>query len=287
MVRRDAVYNCYKKYVLEFANVKYPPVRKRKYSLEYYLDKFTLILGDVVCWEALKNTNINKTHNYHWKTIYNEYNKWSNDGIFKDAYNKFMEKNYFKMSKVRKNKKINLFIDVTKISNKHGSENIGINVEYKKKNVTSLTAICDDNKLPLGVTYMDTNLRKTKTGKHTIKHDINGVQKTLDSIPFGLKKYVTVQLIGDKGYATNRKFNVFGREVRMIHPKKKNQKRKNTKREKKLLSKRHKIENFFALLKKYNRIMLRYERKIVHYMSFVYIGLLDFMARNLINITES
>ena len=67
-----------------------------------------------------------------------------------------MEENYFKMSRVRKNKKINLFIDVTKISNKSGSEKIGVNFEYKKKNVTSLSAICDDNKIPLGITYMDT-----------------------------------------------------------------------------------------------------------------------------------
>ena len=283
MVRKDKIYNCYKKYILHFANIKYPMIRKRKYPLEYYLDKFTLILSDIVCWEALNNV-VDKTHKYHWKTIYNEYNKWSSDGIFKDAYFKFMKENYFKMSKVKKNKKINLFIDVTKIYNKHGSEKIGVNFEYKKKNVTSLSAICDDDKLPLGIAYMDTNLNKTKTGKHTIKHDINGVQNTLDSIPFNLKKYVTVKLIGDKGYVTSKNFNVFGRKVKMIYPKRKNQKRKNPKKEKKILSKRHKIENFFAQLKKYNRIILRNERKIVHYMSFVYIGLLDFLAKNLIKI---
>jgi hypothetical protein len=26
---------------------------------------------------------------YHWKSIYNEFNKWSNDDIFKDAFNEF------------------------------------------------------------------------------------------------------------------------------------------------------------------------------------------------------
>ena len=242
------------------------------------MDYFTLILSDIVCWESL-NKVVNKTCKYHWKTIYNEFNKWSNAGIFKDAYFKFMKENYFKMSKVRKNKKINLFIDVTKISNKSGSEKIGINFEYKKKNVTSLSAICDDNKLPLGITYMDTNLSKTKTGKHTIKHDIKGVQKTLDSIPFKLKSYIAVKLIGDKGYVTCKKFNAFNRKVKMIHPKRKNQKTKNTKKEKKLLSKRHKIENFFASLKKYNRLIVRNERKIVHYMSFVYMGLLDYLTK--------
>ena len=82
-----------------------------------------------------------------------------------------------KCQELEKTKKINLFIDVTKISNVSGRENIGINVEYKKKNITALSAICDDNKIPLGITPMDTNLSKTKTGKHTIKHDVKGVQK--------------------------------------------------------------------------------------------------------------
>ena len=197
MVRKDKAFNCYKKYILYYANIKYPNVRKRKYSLEYYLNNFTLILTDIVSWESLNL--INKDSNkYHWKSIYNEFSKWSKDGIFEDAYFKFMKENYFKMSRVRKSKKINLFIDVTKISNMSGSENIGINFEYKKKNITALSVICDDNKFPVGITYMDTNLSKTKTGKHTIKHDIKGVQKTLDTIPFELKKYVSVKLIGDK-----------------------------------------------------------------------------------------
>ena len=66
MVRKDKNYNCYKKYILYFANIKYPPVRKRKYSLKYYLDNFTLILSDIVCWESL-NKVVDKTYKYHWK----------------------------------------------------------------------------------------------------------------------------------------------------------------------------------------------------------------------------
>jgi len=287
MVRKNKTYNCYKKYILICAHAKYPNIRKRKYSLEYYLDNFTLMLSDVVSWESLKYRNdINKDNKYHWKSIYNEYNKWSKDNIFEDAYFKFIKENYFKMSRVRKNKKINMFIDVTKISNVSGRENIGINAEYKKKNVTALSAICDDNKIPLGITPMDTNLSKTKTGKHTIKHDVKGVQKTLDTIPFKLKEYVSVKLIGDKGYVTNKEFKVFGKKIKMIYPKRKNQKKKNTKKEKNILSKRHKIENFFASLKKYNRIVLRRDHKINNYMSFTYMGVMDHLFSNLLKMKE-
>ena len=70
----------------------------------------------------------------------------------------------------------------------------------------------------------------------------------------------------------------------MIHPKRKNQKKGNTKKEKTILSKRHKIENFFAMLKKYNRLVLRKERKIKNYMSFVYTGVLDYLASSLLKI---
>lgn len=111
-----------------------------------------------------------------------------------------------------------MFIDVTKISNVSGRENIGINAKYKKKNVTALSAICDDNKIPLGITPMNTNLSKTKTGKHTVKHDVKGDQKTLDVISFKLKEYVSVKLICDKGYVTNKEFKVFGKKIKMIYP---------------------------------------------------------------------
>ena len=197
MTRKDKIYNCYKKYILHYAKLKYPLIRKRKFSLKYYLDNFIFLLNDINKWESLKIIN-NDNNKYHWKTIYNEFNKWSKDGIFEKAFNKLLKNHYFKISKIKKHKKLNMFIDVTKIYNKSGREKIGINSEYKKKNVTSLSVICDDNKFPLGISYMDTNLNKTKTGKHTIQHDIKGVQKTLNSIPIILNKKYKVKLIGDK-----------------------------------------------------------------------------------------
>ena len=111
-------------------------------------------------------------------------------------------------------------------------------------------------------------------------------KKTLDTIPFKLKEYVSVKLIGDKGYVTNEEFKVFGKKIKMIYPKRKNQKKRNTKKEKKVLSKRHKIENFFASLKKYNRIVLRRDHKIDNYMSFTYMGMMDHMTTTLLKREE-
>jgi transposase len=272
------IFKSYKKYIINIARNKYPDIRKRKYPLEYYLNNFVYMLNDLVKWSALKLVHKSRS-DYHWKSIYNEFKKWSNDSVFKEAYILFLKNEYFKISSVRRDKKINLFIDATKIYNKYGSDKIGINFENKKKNVTVLTGICDDNKIPLAFEFMDTNLSKTKSGRNKIKHDLNGVQPTLNNIPVIFKKYINIKLIGDKGYVTPKKFNMGNRKIGIIYPKRKNQKKKNTIIEKRVLKKRHKIENVFASIKKYSRINVRKDRKIIHYMSFTYIGLFDYLFK--------
>jgi hypothetical protein len=98
MTRKDKVYNCFKKSILRIAELKYPLIRKRKYYLHYYLDKFLLLLNDMVSWKSLKHTyNYYNKREFHWKSIYNEYNRWAKDNIFEEAYIKFMNDNYFKL----------------------------------------------------------------------------------------------------------------------------------------------------------------------------------------------
>jgi hypothetical protein len=117
---------------------------------------------------------------------------------------------------------INLFIDVTKISNKYGSEGIAINCEYKKKNITPVTLICDQNKLPLSIANIDIN--KKDYNRNTSKHEIKNVQKTLNNIKLKAKEYINVNLIGDKAYITSEKFSIMDRKLQIITPKRKNQK---------------------------------------------------------------
>jgi hypothetical protein len=265
------------------ANKHYPNIRKRKFSLEYYLDNFLHVLTDVSNWYNL-NLIYKNEKTYHYKSIYNEYNKWSKDGIFENAFKMFMQENYFKISKVKQNKKINLFIDVVKISNKLGSEYVTINGEYRKKNVTQLTVICDQNKLPISVSPLKIN-KVIYNGRKTAEDERKNVQNTLNKIPIIIKKdYIKVNLIGDKGYITQNKFNVFNKEIKIITPVRKNMKRKNTKKEKLLLKNRYIIENFFGKLKVYNRIYVRKEKSYINYESFIYLALLmyyfNFIEKN-------
>ena len=79
MVRKDKTFICYKKYILKCAKNKYPVIRKRRFSPEYYLNNFILLLDDVNKWKSLKlvyKNNGNDNAKFHWKSIYNEYNKW-------------------------------------------------------------------------------------------------------------------------------------------------------------------------------------------------------------------
>ena len=122
---KNKTFQKYKQYIVYFVTITYKKLRKRKYSFDHYIKNFIHILNDVSIWEKLNLININ-TKKYHWKSIYNEYLKWSKDGIFELAYNQFLKDHYFKLSRLEKNPIINLFIDVTKINNKYGSENVAI-----------------------------------------------------------------------------------------------------------------------------------------------------------------
>jgi hypothetical protein len=271
---KDKIYNSLRKIILNIANKKYPSIRKRKYSLEYYLKNFVHVLKDVVHWSSLRLINKNEK-SFHWKTIYNEFNRWTNDNIFEDAFYTFIRTKYFKISQVKKHKKINLFIDVSKIINKLGSEGVTINCENKKKNITPLTMVCDQNKLPLCISNIETN-RVIYNKRKTAKHEIKNVQRTLDKIVINVKDYMEVNLIGDRGYITSEKFDVMDRKLPIITPKRKNQKKKIiTHKEKLLLKERHKIENVFAIMNNNHRVMVRRDKNINNYFSFVYMTMLE------------
>ena len=208
-------------------------IRKRKYDLEYYLTNFVYILNDVNKWSSLRFINKDAKCN-HWKSIYNEFLKWSKDNIFEKAFQLLLSKEYFKLSKVRRNKKINLFIDATKINNKSGVEGITINGENKKKNVTSIIFINDHNNLPLS--FVKQNIKRTLyNGRNTSTSEIKNVQNALNKITINIRDYIKCDIIADKGYITQEKFRVFNREIHITTPKKKNQKIRNTQREKALL----------------------------------------------------
>jgi hypothetical protein len=253
------------------------------------------MLTDVTSWKSLSITKnypenveyhykyLNQVFNkwtkfkyieYHYKYLNQVFNNWTKFNIFQKAYVQLLKNNYFKFNNVRKSKTLNLFIDTTFIVNKYGEEMITKHPEYKKKKVSKLSVICDDNNHILSVIPVHTSFNNDKKC-NVFKHDVKSVQETIDNIKITIPKYIRTKLGGDKGYITQKKFTINNKFIKLIAPKRINQKTKNTTSEKKFLSKRYKVEISNANFKKSERLMLRKDKKIDTYMSFVYLSLLE------------
>ena len=222
---------------------------------------------------------MNNKKPYHWKSVYNEYNKWSRDNIFQEAFQKFVSSTYYKHTMARQRKHLDLFIDVTKINNLRGIDNVAMNSEYTKRNVTPLTVLCDQNKLPLSVSPIKINKIYT-TGRKTSVHDVKGIQGALDELVIDVPDYVSCRLIGDKGYVTSEAFYMHGKHVQLIAPKRRNQRKRTSGFEKKKLRSRGKIENLFATMKQSSRVFVRREALLRNYLSFVFMSFLSIHIRH-------
>jgi len=250
----------YKQYVLETAHDLCPVRKKSIYTYSYYFDTFLTVLKHVNSWRSLSVTaNFSGKSKYHYTTIRKMFNKWSKLNVFQIAYNKMLT--VYKHN-LPHSKSIDLFIDACFISNKTGSELVGINPTYYKKNVTKLSIVCDNNKIPFSVTAFKTTTNDCKTVNQSVR---------------SLNLNKPINLIADKGYMTKRsdKLDLLKKyKIKLIVPKKKNQKNiRITKFMRSKLKVRNKVENCIQSIKRFNRIMVRRDRKLCNFLGFVFIGI--------------
>ena len=249
----------YKQYVLNTVIKVCPFKKKSKYSYSYYYDMFMLVLKHVNSWLSLSVTsNYGNKSKYHYTTVRKMFNKWTNHNVFKISYYEMLKD--YKLDKPIKG--ADLFIDACFISNKTGSELVGINSMYYKKNVTKLSIICDSNKIPLSIT--------------PFKSTTNDCKTIIDSLT-DLKLKSKVNLIADKGYIStkiNRNILFKQYKIKLIYPKKKNQKNmRMSKITKTKLRVRNKVENCIQMIKSFNRTMIRKDKKLNNFVSFLFIGI--------------
>ena len=284
----DKIKKTFDKCILDQVSKILPHTRKHIYSDEYCLSMFKFMLNDTVKWSSLTiASDYNKKNTYHYKYLNAVYNKWSRKNIFKKAYIEMIQTEYFKLKHIKKSDTINLFIDCSFMSNMYGSDCKATNPEYKKKKFTKLSAICDEENNIISLIYDKTHLSKRQNP--AFSHDITLAQPTLDEMFINLKSNNTAKLCGDKGYISTQKFKLNNKkEIKIIAPKRENQKTKNTPEDEALLKKRSTIERCFAPLKKYSRVCIRRDQNIANYMNFVYFALLDmFYKKNIINANSS
>lgn len=248
----------YKEYVLETINELCPNKKMTTYTNEYYYDMMLLVLKDITSWRSLRITKyyIDKKEN-HYTTIRKKFNKWNKLDVFRKAYEKLINNVIVKWEN---KKEIDLFIDSTFINNKTGSELVGVNPMNYKKRVTKLSIICDNNKQIIKIIPIKTT-----------KNDCVSIEDTIEN----LKKHKKINLIGDKGYIARHeiKDRLRIRKIRLITPRKRNQKKKRLSISDRIkLKKRNKVENCIKDIKSYSRIATRTDKLIINYMGFVYIA---------------
>ena len=193
------------------------------------------------------------------RTIYNKFRLWTSQKVFEKAFNNY--KTIYKTNL--------LLIDATSNVNKYGSENVVLNPEYKKKKVTKLSLIVNKKGFIYSVSYFD--IKNENENYSTAIHDVKMINKNLSNINKVNNESNYFHLLADKAYKTQDEFKLNNKIVKIITPDKKNAKKKNTKFLNKKLKKRTKVENVNCFIKKQERIMVRKDRKIKYYMSFVYI----------------
>lgn len=218
--------------------------RKMKITVDTKLKGILYVLRTGISWIDLGL--INKIDESNYRKFFYKLNKMN---IFDSV-----------MKSIKKDSEIS-FIDSSIIVNKCGNkDSIGFCPQNKKHKGNKVSLIVNDKGKPLGC----------KIDKSSC-HDLKLIDETIENIN-------TKVIVGDKGYTSKSlKDKLKEKGIKLLVPYKKNSKMKNSKNEKKLLKKRHIIENSFCQLKKLKRLGYRFEIKIDNFINFVKLGLLWLM----------
>jgi len=240
---------------------------KRIYCFEYNLILILQVKNNANNWSFLQKLII---CDGSYLNVYKQYCRWNKKGIF--------EASFYNLTLNIKDTE-DVLIDASAFSNKYGSENVTINSEYTKKNITKLSFITTKEGAILSIKPFEVNNKKIIYAKQektikTTEHDSKSIQKTVDLIN---KKIKIVNIIGNKEYKTTNIIIKNKEKIKIITPNKKNQKNNLNSHEENLKMKgRYKIENVFGNIKMKNeRIMLRKDTKLINFMGWVYIASLE------------
>ena len=228
------------------------------------MERIIFILRSGCSFRDSSNSSIKN----HYSSIHKKFLLWSKSGLFTELFNDVVNQFGKKFSrKIHKSGILNLFIDTTNIRNKCGRDKLGKNYQDKGKKGNKVSTICTDDKFILGVSVEEAN-----------RHDSVFIERTINNIPNinNLSNLTKINLIGDKAYVIKegRQYKLLKRGIKIVYPKRKNQKKKNTKGENKLLDRRYNIENSYATLKQFKYVQLRYPHKVSSYASFVYLAVI-------------
>ena len=228
-----------------------PAVRQRKISNSDVLRMLCFALKTGVPWRYLPTSG-----QCDWSTAYKRYKRWIRLGLFDKA-----------LSSIRSmyaNRRLSedpswfkeLFIDCSFVKNVGGVDCLGKNPTDRGRLATKLSAVVDNNMMPLSCEYFPGNTCDCSVAIETI--DKIGCKVRVD------KRYKNT-IVGDKGYVSqNIARELKKRNMKLLTPVKKGMTRtkKLVRSHEELLRKRHKVENFFCRLDKFKKIHCRHEKSL-------------------------
>jgi len=215
--------------------------RQNKMPLMFYINKIICVLRTGISWKDLdlfKQPNEPSSD-----TIRKKHNKWIKLGVY-DQIVKQLEDKYLNDYKEIITE---YFIDSTLLNN-HNGTSVMAGFCYKLKGKRSMKAnfISDNNMIMYEPIISNSQ-----------PHDSTFIEPLIDLFPSKLTENATynncLTITGDAGYLINKQSNLNLRNTKHISINaayKKNMKRRKNEPNRKLLKKRHKIENVNAVLKR-------------------------------------
>lgn len=237
-----------------------PPERYSDYSISHYLRALLFILKTSCSYRDVLEI-FDDVPNGHHSTIHKKFQAWAQAGVFLGIFDKLLQ--IYSRDQLDHLEVLDVFVDSTHIRNKNGSDLISFGHKDHGKLGNTISTAVDSNRFPLyfrvdSADYNDAQL-------------IDPILEDLDK-----SEYLPPELnvIGDKGYIKKLKKRVEKRKINLVTPRRKNEKRRNTKKEVKKMKGRHVVENVFASLKQYKRISNRYEKKSENYFSYLLLAMI-------------
>lgn len=188
-----------------------------------------------------------------WQTVHRHFTLWSRFGLFEKSYRKLVDIYMYRFGINRKR----ILTDTSFIKSINGTDCVGRSPVDRGRNATKLSIISDEYGVVLGATFHKANKCDYKAFLHTL-HQI--------------RKQLGIFLSGKEFYADKAYDNqICAYEVKSVGLVNKCCRRKEHNADNS--KNRVVIEHVFSWLDKFRRLLLRFDRYIVHYKSFTFIGL--------------
>ena len=228
--------------------------------VQHYIDKIFYVMETGIPWRKLIQTK----EDLHYTTYHKKFLHYCKYHIFQTAHQIILKLIHQKKLISTKD----LYIDATMIKNIKGIDHIGPNFHDRGKNGSKISIIVTKEGIPLGISFSKSNVA-----------DINLTVPTIDDIKI---RIANSRLIADKGYVCKKTTQELKDKykIRLITPVKLNQRKTKslTKTDRKLLSTRNIVENFFSWIKSNRRIQQRYDKFMFTYKEFTYLALIKIIS---------